>query len=63
MYEKIQQEGKAIARLCEAADVSRAGYYRFITPVGELDLDMDLLDAIQKKALEWTSLRLSADNG
>ena len=40
-------------RLSEAADVSRAGYYRFITPVAELDEDMDLLDAIQKKALEW----------
>ena len=66
MYEQIRQEGKAIAKLCEAADVSRAGYYRFIKPVGELDPDMDLLDAIQNKALEWPAYgyrRIAAELG
>ena len=38
-------------RLCRAAEVSRAGYYRFLKPVGESLETMELRDAIQKVAL------------
>jgi putative transposase len=37
--------------LCQAAEVSRAGYYRFIKPVAEQAAEMELRDAIQKLAL------------
>ena len=38
--------------MCRAADVSRAGYYRFIKPVAEKAEEMKLRDAIQKLAVE-----------
>jgi putative transposase len=38
--------------LCEAADVSRAGYYRFLDPLQESAEEMELRDAIQKIAVE-----------
>jgi transposase InsO family protein len=38
--------------LCRAAEVSRAGYYRFIKPVAENAEEMKLRDAIQKQALQ-----------
>jgi transposase InsO family protein len=38
--------------LCRAAEVSRAGYYRFIKPVAEKAAEMKLRDAIQKQAVQ-----------
>jgi len=43
---------KPITRLCRAAAVSRAGYYRFLQPVAEKAAEMKLRDAIQKQALQ-----------
>jgi transposase InsO family protein len=37
--------------LCRAAEVSRAGYYRFLKPVAEPAAEMELRDAIQKLAV------------
>jgi putative transposase len=51
VYKKIREEDKTITRLCQAADVSRAGYYRFITQVEQSAEEMDLRDAIQKIAV------------
>ena len=48
----MREEDKAITRLCKAADVSRAGYYRFRKPTGESAEEMELRDAIQKIAVE-----------
>jgi putative transposase len=42
-----------VNRLCQAAGVSRAGYYRFLRGVGAKKAAMDLRNAIQKIALEW----------
>ena len=39
--------------LCQTADVSRAGYYRFIKTDDQIVEDMELRDAIQKKAVQW----------
>jgi transposase InsO family protein len=39
--------------MCDAAGVSRAGYYRFLDPVKPCGLDMDLRDEMHKVALEW----------
>jgi len=52
VYQKIREEEKPITRLCCAADVSRAGYYRFIKPVAEKAEEMKLRDAIQKQAVQ-----------
>ncbi len=41
-----------MTRLCEAADVSRAGYYRFLKPAGESAEEMELRDAIQRTAIK-----------
>lgn len=38
--------------MCEAADVSRAGYYRFTNRADESDEDMELRDAIQRIAVK-----------
>ena len=43
----------SVVQMCEAAGFSRAGYYRFLDPVKPAGLDMDLMDEIQKIALEW----------
>src|SRR5438132_8396883 len=50
--QKIRNEEKTITRLCRAAEVSRAGYYRFIKPEAEPAAEMELRDAIQKLAVE-----------
>src|SRR5262249_4714815 len=53
VYQKIrEEEGRIITRLCKAADVSRAGYYRFLKPAEESGAEMELRDAIQRIALE-----------
>jgi putative transposase len=42
--------------MVELAELSRAGFYRFLKPPGTApDKDMDLRDAIQRIALEWPS--------
>lgn len=43
----------SITAMCEAAGLSRAGYYRFLDPVKPCAADMDLRDEIQKIAVEW----------
>jgi hypothetical protein len=40
VYEKVQEGGKAISKLCVAADASRAGCYRVIKPVRAVDKEM-----------------------
>src|SRR5512141_1849526 len=41
-----------VGRLCQLADVSRAGYYRWRHALPAEDADMDLRDEIQRVALE-----------
>jgi putative transposase len=41
-----------VTKLCEVADVSRAGYYRFLKPAGENEEEMELRDAIQRTAIK-----------
>ena len=43
----------SIAEMCMIAEVSRAGYYRFLTTPAAGDKDIDLRDAIQRIALEF----------
>jgi len=45
-----------VGRMVELAELSRAGFYRFLKPSKTApDKDMDLRDAIQRIALEWPS--------
>jgi len=56
----------SIEGMCGAAQVSRAGYYRFLTSPEAGDTDMDLRDAIQRIALEFPSYgrpRMTAELG
>ena len=56
----------SIEGMCEAAKVSRAGYYRFLTTPEAGDSDMDLRDAIQRIALEFPAYgrpRMTAELG
>jgi putative transposase len=41
-----------VSRLCEAADVSRSGYYRFLKPGVDRTEEMELRDEIQKIAIQ-----------
>jgi putative transposase len=41
-----------VTELCEVADVSRAGYYRFLKPAGENEEEMELRDAVQRTAIK-----------
>jgi len=43
----------SVAEMCALAQVSRAGYYRFLTTPAAGDKDVDLRDAIQRIALEF----------
>lgn len=43
----------SIADMCALAELSRAGYYRFLTTPAAGDKDIDLRDAIQRIALEF----------
>ncbi len=43
----------SIGEMCVLAQVSRAGYYRFLTTPAAGDKDIDLRDAIQRIALEF----------
>ena len=52
VYQKIREEENPITKLCRAAEISRAGYYRFIKPVAEKAEEMKLRDAIQQLAVE-----------
>ena len=45
----------SIAEMCALAELSRAGYYRFLTTPAAGDKDVDLRDAIQRIALEFPS--------
>ena len=45
----------SIAEMCALAELSRAGYYRFLTTPAAGDKDIDLRDAIQRIALECPS--------
>ena len=49
---EVSEEEKTITSWCKAADVSRAGYYRFLKLVEESVEEMELRDAIQKIAVE-----------
>jgi transposase InsO family protein len=61
IYSKISEEVSAgsdltVGRMVELAELSRAGFYRFLKPSKTApDKDMDLRDAIQRIALEWPS--------
>lgn len=57
--EKIEEEVEAeselsVSQMCEAGQVSRAGYYRFVDRQ-EVDGDVELRDKIQKIAIEMPS--------
>ncbi len=43
----------SVAEMCALAELSRAGYYRFLTTPAAGDKDIDLRDAIQRIALEF----------
>jgi putative transposase len=43
----------SIARMCEVAGFSRAGYYRSLDPAALCAADMDLREEIQKIAVQW----------
>lgn len=43
----------SVDQMCALSQVSRAGYYRFLTTPEAGDKDIDLRDAIQRIALEW----------
>ncbi len=43
----------SVGGMCDLAEVSRAGYYRFLTTPAAGDKDLDLRDAIQRIALEF----------
>jgi len=45
----------SVAEMCALAELSRAGYYRFLTTPAAGDKDVDLRDAIQRIALEFPS--------
>jgi putative transposase len=45
----------SVAEMCALAELSRAGYYRFLTTLAAGDKDLDLRDAIQRIALEFPS--------
>jgi transposase InsO family protein len=45
----------ALSRMCGIAEVSRAGYYRFLAPAKPDPEDLKLRDAMHKVALEWPS--------
>lgn len=43
----------SVAEMCALAELSRAGYYRFLTTPAAGDKDLDLRDVIQRIALEF----------
>jgi putative transposase len=45
----------SVAEMCALAELSRAGYYRFLTTPAAGDKDLDLRDAVQRIALEFPS--------
>jgi putative transposase len=45
----------SVAEMCSLAELSRAGYYRFLMTPAAGDKDLDLRDAIQRIALEFPS--------
>jgi putative transposase len=45
----------SVGGMCDLAQLSRAGYYRFLTTPAAGDKDIDLRDAIQRIALEFPS--------
>jgi len=47
----------SVAEMCALAQLSRAGYYRFLTTPAAGDKDIDLRDAIQRIALEFAGLK------
>ena len=60
VYQKVQEEvktgsGLTVGRMVKLGRVSRSSFYRFDGSEPGPDPDMDLRDAIQKIALEWSS--------
>jgi putative transposase len=45
----------SVIQMCEVAEFSRAGYYRFLDPAHPAPADMGRRDEMQKIALEWPS--------
>ncbi len=45
----------SVGEMCALAELSRTGYYRFLTTPAAADRDVDLRDAIQRIALEFPS--------
>jgi putative transposase len=45
----------SVIQMCASAEVSRAGYYRFLAPVKPGPADLDLRDQMHKIALQWPS--------
>jgi putative transposase len=43
----------SLSEMCGLSQLSRAGYYRFLTTPAAGDKDIDLRDAIQRISLEW----------
>ena len=43
----------SVLHMCEAAGISRAGYYRFLDPEKPAKADMDLRHEMHKVALQW----------
>lgn len=47
--------GLSVVEMCEAAGVSRAGYYRSLKSEKRADKDMDVRHRVQELAVEWPS--------
>src|SRR5437867_6323804 len=55
IQEQVRREtGMSIAEMCALAELSRAGYDRFLTTPAAGGKDIDLRDAIQRIALEFS---------
>jgi putative transposase len=58
VYEEIQeavQKGKAVSVLCDWVAVNRAGYYRWRAPHPTQPVEMELRDAMQQIAVEFSA--------
>jgi putative transposase len=58
LFEEIRQataKGQAVNALCQMTGLSRAGYYRWSIPRPGFPVEMELRDAMQKIALEFSA--------
>jgi hypothetical protein len=63
LYEQVQEAAEAgtvVNRLCRAAGISRAGYYRFRQRGKSKGTDMDLRSQMQRIALRWPAYGYSS---